>query len=323
MSSNARSTSSNLRSIGSDAVAEHDDGIVESCAHATDVGVDVGDALTDVFVDARFGGEQAVVDTILDLVDAAADDVRHLGLLARRLRRDLVDPGDQSAEADVDVVDDLCRHFVHPRLGGAGDVVEVGDHARRLVVELAQVLVERAELVLEGLLAVLDLLDDRTRRRLDGSRQADVRFVDDATDAGVHLLVPTLVQRGELGEALFEGALDLGLECRVAGAGPLDGGGEIAELVLELGASGAIGGHLRAEPLHLIGHLIAEAVEFALDGGDDGCLHIVGLHGHDRPPLVGSACSVRLSVMVRCRSVMRVLGGGPVPEVYRRQIQGS
>ena len=35
-------------------------------------------------------------------------------------------------------------------LGGAGDVVEVRDHPRRLVVELAQVLVERAELVLEA-----------------------------------------------------------------------------------------------------------------------------------------------------------------------------
>ncbi len=130
---------------------------------------------------------------------------------------------------------DLRRHLVHPRLGGAGDVVEVGDHAGGLVVELAQVLVERAELVLERLLAVLDLLDDRTGCRLDGGRQADVRLVDDATDAGVHLLVPTLVQRGELGEALLEGALDLGLECRVARAGPLDGRCEIAELVLELG----------------------------------------------------------------------------------------
>ncbi len=82
-----------------------DDRIVESGAHTTDVGVDVGDALTDVFVDARFGGEQAVVETILDLVDAAADDVRHFGLLARGLRRDLVDPGAETAEANVDVVD--------------------------------------------------------------------------------------------------------------------------------------------------------------------------------------------------------------------------
>ena len=64
-----------------------------------DVGVDVGDTLADLFVDSCLGGEHAVVDPILGLVDALADDVRHLRLLARGLRGDLVDPGRQPAEA--------------------------------------------------------------------------------------------------------------------------------------------------------------------------------------------------------------------------------
>ena len=68
--------------------------------------------------------------------------------------------------------------------------------------------------LLELLLAVLDLLDDRTGRRLDGGGEADVRLVDDTADAGIHLLVASLVERGELGEALFEGALDVDLEGR-------------------------------------------------------------------------------------------------------------
>ena len=212
MSANARSTSSNLRSIGSDAIAEHDDRLVEADTHPADVGVDVGHSLADLFVDSCLGGVDAIVDPILGLVDALADDVRHVRLLARGLRGDLVEPGRQPAEAHLDVVDDLRRHRVHLRLGGEGDLVDVRDHQRRLVVELAEVLVERAEFLLEQLLAVLDLLDERTGRGLDGGDQADVRVVGDTADAGVHLLVASLVERGELGEAFFEGALDVDLE---------------------------------------------------------------------------------------------------------------
>ena len=105
---------------------------------------------------------------------------------------------------------------------------------------------------------MLDLLDDRTGRRLDGGGEADVRLVDDTADAGVHLLVASLVERGELGEAFFEGALDLGLEGDVAGAGALDGGGEGAELLLELrpsARSAAISVRRRCD---LGRHLIAE-----------------------------------------------------------------
>ncbi len=69
-----------------DAIAEHCDGVVEPGAHATDVGIDVGDALADGLVDARFGGQDPFVDAVLCLVDASANDIRHLGLLASGLR---------------------------------------------------------------------------------------------------------------------------------------------------------------------------------------------------------------------------------------------
>ena len=127
--------------------------------------------------------------------------------------------------------------------------------------------------------------------RLDGGGQADVGLVDDAADAGIHLLVAPLVERGELGEALLEGALDVGLERGVRGSGPLDRGGERAELLLELRPSGTVSDHVGAEALDLGRHLVAEVVQLALDGSDHGGLDVY-FSAHRWPPLVIPAVGV-------------------------------
>ncbi len=110
-----------------DAIAEHDDGLVEPDTDATDIGVDVGNALADRFVDPGLGRDESLVDADLGLVDPVADDVGHLGLLASSLRRDLVDPGGERGETSVDLDTHLRGDLVDPGLGGLGDDVDVAD----------------------------------------------------------------------------------------------------------------------------------------------------------------------------------------------------
>ena len=95
--------SSKRASVPAIAIAEHDHGLVEPDTDATDIGVDVGNAFADRFVDPGLGRDESLVDADLGLVDPIADDVGHLGLLASGLRRDLVDTGGERSETSVDL----------------------------------------------------------------------------------------------------------------------------------------------------------------------------------------------------------------------------
>ena len=104
---------------------------------STDVGVDLGDTGADVFVDPGLGSRDLVVHPALGLVDALADDVGHLGLLTCGLGRHLVESGGEPTHPCLDVGSDTGGELFDASVDVAGDLVDVGDHARGLVVELA------------------------------------------------------------------------------------------------------------------------------------------------------------------------------------------
>ena len=246
---------------GGDAIAERGDGIVEPGADPADVGVDVGDTLAEGLVDASFGGQDPVVDAVLGLVDTGADGVRDLRLLTSRLRGHLVHAHGERCEAPFEVLGDLLGHLVEPGLGGLGDRVDLLHEGARLPIELADAAVERGQVLLELILAVLELLDHRSGRRFDGGGEPGVGLVGHTADAEVQLVVAPLGLRGELAEALFDRR-----EQR------LDG-------LLALRSGRSLGGELALETLDLGGDLLAEPVQLLLNRGDDAGTG-VGLCGH-------------------------------------------
>ena len=244
-----------------DPIAEHRNGIVEAGAHAADVGIDVGHPLADGLVDASLGGDDAIVDPVLGLVDPRADDVRHLGLLAGGLGRHLVHPGGEQCQAPVELFVDLSRHLVEAGFGGLAHHVEVLHHRAGLLIELADAAIERRQVLFELALAVLELLDDRASSRLDGGSKAGVGLVGDPADPQVDLLVSTLRLRGELGESLLDRR-----QHRSHGRFALFPGG-------------SLGGEFATQPLHLRRDLLAEVGQQLLNRRHDAGS---GLLGHRR-----------------------------------------
>ena len=78
-------------------------------------------------------------------------------MLASFVLDQLLDRVDAGGDVDLE----RLAQLVLARLHALADVIEVGDHASRLLVELAQVGVERVDLADQGLLLVAHLLHQR------------------------------------------------------------------------------------------------------------------------------------------------------------------
>ncbi len=263
-----------------DSVVECDDGVVETGADPTDVGVDVGDALADLVVEPGLEPVHPFRDPFLTRIDTGADDVGHLGLLARGCRRDFVDPHHDVREALVEAARHVRGDPLEAGVDGRRDRIDVVDHLAGLLVELADAAIEGAHVGFDPVLAVLDFLEDRSCGRFDRRSDSDVRFIDDSSESQVHLVVALLGRRTELVQACLEELLEFGLIGPVRRLRTLQGTGESLYLLFELDTSRSTGAHLVAELGEIRRDIATEPGQLLLYRAHDLALHLLKLFAH-------------------------------------------
>ena len=134
----------------------------------------------------------------------------------------LVESRREGGQTSLDVGLQLLAQLGGPLLHRLGHLVEVGDHPGRLLVEAAQVGVERFDPADEAGLVVADLLQDRTCDVLHHAGQVGVHVVEAARRARLRFAEPSV-----------DGLAHRVLELLVASVRLLDGGRQRLQLLAE------------------------------------------------------------------------------------------
>ena len=265
-----------------DSGVEHRHRVVETPADLADVGIDLGDLQTRLLLDAGFGSQQAIVEAVLGVVDFLADRLPDIVLEAADRGIVLLDQLLEALDLRRNIDLERCVEFGLANLEGLRHLVEIGHHASRLLVELAQVGVEPVDTLHQRVLTIAQICDqwpgcllnqaiERSGDVVEATRLARLGVIEALFDGGSNTIRVPLGAGlkmfgvlGQTGDLLREFGAHLGTFPLAVGAQPIDFGNDCRRVPLKLGLHG--GDQALSELVDLRCHLPSRSSRWTATG---------------------------------------------------------